>query len=169
MPKKNQVFLLLGSNINPRLDFIRESIERIEKQIGIILNKSHLYETEPWGFESASQFLNQVIEVQTICSVTKIHSQTRQIELEMGRVKVPDPGYASRNIDIDILYFNQEVFHSDELTIPHPRLQQRKFTLIPLVEIAPEFKHPVFKVSQRELLEKCTDRGTVRIYQTEQS
>ncbi|MFA5418324.1 MAG: 2-amino-4-hydroxy-6-hydroxymethyldihydropteridine diphosphokinase [Bacteroidales bacterium] len=169
MPKKNQVFLLLGSNINPRLDFIRESIERIEKQIGIILKNSHLYETEPWGFESDTLFLNQVIEVQTIRSVIDVHSQTRQIELEMGRLKVPGTRYTSRNIDIDILYFNQEVLHSNELTIPHPRLHVRRFTLIPLVEIVPEFRHPVFKLSQRELLEKCTDQGIVRSYQTEQS
>jgi 2-amino-4-hydroxy-6-hydroxymethyldihydropteridine diphosphokinase len=169
MPKKNQVFLLLGSNVHPRLEFIRKSFELLEQRLGKVLSASGLYESEPWGFEADTFFLNQVIQVQSDYSATEVHQLTRHIEMELGRAKAAGEGYCSRNIDIDLLYFNNEVIHSDDLVIPHRRLHERKFTLMPLVEIASGFIHPVFKVNQLELLKRCEDQGKVWHYQMEQA
>lgn len=169
MPKINHVFFLLGSNINPRLGYIGKSAELIEEYIGKILCQSDLYESEPWGFEADTNFLNQVIEVHTVFSADEVHNKAQQIERQMGRKKGSGEGYSSRNIDIDLLYFNDEVIHTENLVIPHPRLHERKFTLMPMVEIAPEFIHPVFKVSQRELLSRCSDQGSVWLYQKVQA
>jgi len=169
MPKKNQVFLLLGSNVHPRSGFIRKSFELIEQRLGKVLSASGLYESQPWGFEADTFFLNQVIQVQTGYSAIEVHELTRHIEMELGREKAVGEGYSSRNIDIDLLYFNDEVVNFHDLVIPHPRLHLRKFTLMPLVEMASGFIHPVFKVNQLELLNQCEDQGKVWHYQMEQA
>ena len=140
----------------------------LEQRLAKVLSASGLYESEPWGFEADTFFLNQVIQVQTGYSAIQVHELTRHIEMELGRVKAVGEGYCSRNIDIDLLYFNNEVIHSDDLVVPHQRLHERKFTLTPLVEVASGFIHPIFKVNQLELLNRCEDQRKVWHYQMEQ-
>ena len=153
--------MLLGSNLGDRKDIFRKSAEMIEERIGIIQKKSSLYESEPWGFESSSGFLNQVLVVQTAMDPWEILNQIKQIESFLGRKRSHTGKYISRTIDIDILFYDKEVYQTQDLTIPHPLLQERRFTLLPLEEIAPEYVHPGFNKNIRELLEDCPDHSTV--------
>ncbi len=165
MQKLNQVFILTGSNTEPRQAAIELALKEIQAHLGEIVCVSSLYESEPWGFSANTNFLNQVLEVSTSLSAAEILQITQQIELALGRNKKSKSGYSSRIIDIDLLYYNSEIIETGELTIPHPRMHERKFTLLPLVEIAPDFMHPIKNESQKNLLAKCNDSGKVWRYQ----
>ena len=151
----NIVYLLLGANIgNPNKQLDDAKIE-IEDRIGKITSSSSIYESEAWGVENQPVFLNQVIQVETELSANKVLNDILKIELLLGRIR--GQRWGSRIIDIDILYYNSDIIHSDELQVPHPYIQERNFTLIPLVEIAADYIHPIFKKSNKELLEESTD------------
>jgi 2-amino-4-hydroxy-6-hydroxymethyldihydropteridine diphosphokinase len=162
----NKAYLLLGSNIEPRTEYIEKAEMNIIRAVGKIIRKSEVYESGPWGFEAETLFLNRVLEVSTNLSPEMVLQNILAIEQEMGRERSPGT-YTSRNIDIDILYFNNQVVENKFLSIPHPRLHQRRFTLLPLSEIAPGYIHPVLKMSNNELLDKCEDRSTVLKYKSE--
>ncbi|GGE35432.1 MULTISPECIES: 2-amino-4-hydroxy-6-hydroxymethyldihydropteridine diphosphokinase [Sphingobacterium] len=151
----NIVYLLLGANIgNPNKQLDDAKIE-IEDRIGKITSSSSIYESEAWGVENQPVFLNQVIQVETELSANKVLNDILKIELLLGRIR--GQRWGSRIIDIDILYYNSDIIHTDELQVPHPYIQERNFTLIPLVEIAADYIHPIFKKSNKELLEESTD------------
>lgn len=158
---ENTIFILLGSNLGDRKAFLAQARKAIEQQCGKILATSHLYETAPWGFESDDWFFNQVIEIETDYNADQLLEKLLAIETSLGRTRKA-ARYSSRNIDIDLLYFGDQVFNSTKLKVPHPRLHLRKFTLLPLCEIAPEFIHPVLQKSQLELLHQLTDESVVR-------
>jgi len=120
---------------------------------------------EPWGFESNDLFWNQVLEISTNLSPEEVLVQTQQIELELGRIRKPDQ-YDSRLIDIDILFYGDQIISLENLIVPHPRIQERKFALVPLCEIASELIHPVFQKSIRQLLEECADKLNVEKVKT---
>ena len=159
------VFILLGSNMGDRECLVNQACAMIEKRCGEVVAKSRLYESEPWGFEAEQWFLNQVIEVSTSLSPDVLMNGLLAIEKELGRDRsTPHQGYASRPIDLDILYFGDKIIDTQLVTAPHPRLHQRRFTLLPLCDIAADFVHPVLKLTGRELLERCEDSGKVKIY-----
>jgi 2-amino-4-hydroxy-6-hydroxymethyldihydropteridine diphosphokinase len=122
--------------------------------------ESSVYESEPWGFVSENAFLNQVLLYETMLTPCEILQTIKTIETENGRIHSKD-GYSSRNLDIDILFYDNMVLNSADLTIPHSMLHRRRFTLLPLLEIAPNLVHPVFALNIKQLLEKCKDSGTV--------
>ena len=163
-----EVFLLLGSNQGDRKEFISKALEMISAKAGTILCKSAVYETEPWGFEDPVPFLNQVIEISTEHTPAEVLEQLLNIETQLGRIR-PFDGcgcsvqvpYMSRTIDLDILFFGQKLVFTDQLMIPHPRLHERKFSLIPMNEIAPDFIHPLLKKTISVLLHDCLDRSRV--------
>ncbi len=131
---------------------------------GITIKKeSEIYETAAWGKEDQEAFLNQVIEVETGKSPQRVLFIVNMIEKEMGRERFEKWG--SRLIDIDILYFGDIVFEEDNLLIPHPEIQNRRFTLAPLVEIAPQFLHPKLEKTQAQLLAECPDALAVEVYE----
>lgn len=165
--KMHKCHLLLGSNLGDRAGNIFYALNLIELQIGKISAVSAFYETEPWGFNTAELFLNKVALVETNHSPHKVLILIHQIEKNMGRERVTGSDYASREIDIDILFFDDEIVNSETLVIPHPHLQNRKFALIPLAEISPQKIHPLFKKNIRQLLEECSDNLIVRIYKPE--
>ncbi|WP_256962471.1 2-amino-4-hydroxy-6-hydroxymethyldihydropteridine diphosphokinase [Sphingobacterium cellulitidis] len=145
----------MGANIgNPNKQLDDAKIE-IEDRIGKITSSSSIYESEAWGVENQPVFLNQVIQVETELSANKVLNDILKIELLLGRIR--GQRWGSRIIDIDILYYNSDIIHTDELQVPHPYIQERNFTLIPLVEIAADYIHPIFKKSNKELLEESTD------------
>ena len=160
-----KVVLGLGSNLGDRQQYLLKALERIETTIGRISRKSALYETVSWGFSAEEKFLNQVIITETELSPAEVLKQILQIESECGRVRQHGSDYTSRTLDIDILYFGDLIISEDDLVIPHPRLENRKFVLLPLVETDPEFVHPVLKKTNRMLLMECTDNLDVKFYE----
>ncbi len=142
---KNNIFILLGSNLGDRQALLSLARQAIQAQCGKILKLSHLYETAPWGgFESDNWFLNQVIEIESVMDANQLLYSLLEIEKNLGRIRT-SMQYSSRNIDIDLLYFGDEMINSAQLKVPHPRLHLRKFTLLPLCEIAANFMHPLLQ------------------------
>lgn len=160
-------YLLLGSNIEPRISFLKKAEQEIQQRIGKLIKTSGIYETAPWGFEDATSFLNKVLLVSTELGADAMLEIIHNIEEEMGRVR-KGASYSSRTIDIDILYYEAEVVKSNRLQIPHPRLHLRKFTLLPLVEIAPDFLHPKFHLTNKKLLRECTDELEVKLFKDQE-
>jgi 2-amino-4-hydroxy-6-hydroxymethyldihydropteridine diphosphokinase len=156
-------YLLLGSNTGNRLNYIRQAALSMALYAGNIMDHSSVYETEPWGFENGTAFLNQVIEVQTSLGPDELINKIMQAELELGRVRIiNEAGYSDRSIDIDLLFFGQQIINRPGLIVPHPLMHQRMFTLVPMSEIAPEFIHPVFKKNIMQLITECPDRLKVK-------
>ncbi|MDP2337972.1 MAG: 2-amino-4-hydroxy-6-hydroxymethyldihydropteridine diphosphokinase [Bacteroidota bacterium] len=152
-----KLYLLLGGNLGDKQKIFSDARARLNEKVGKITALSAVYETEPWGFQSEDVFWNQVMEISTNLSPEEVLRQTQQIELELGRVRKTNQ-YDSRKIDIDILFYGDQVVEQENLSIPHPRIQERKFALIPLNEINPELIHPVFQKSIRQLLQECGDQ-----------
>ncbi len=156
----NKAYLLTGGNMGNRQENLATANESIEQQCGDIINASSLYETAAWGKNDQPSFLNQVLEIQTSLSPRQLLKKILYIEKQIGRVRKEK--YGPRVIDIDILLFNDEIYNYPSLKIPHPELQNRRFALVPLAEIAPENVHPVFKKTITELLAICPDKLTVK-------
>lgn len=151
-----KLYTLLGGNLGDKQRVFSEAWARLSQQVGTITNQSAIYETEPWGFESEDIFWNQVLEISTALSPEEVLQQTQQIEHELGRIRKAAQ-YDSRIIDIDILFYGDHIIQTENLIVPHPRIQERKFALVPLCEIAAELVHPVLQKSIQQLLEECTD------------
>ncbi len=153
----NSVIFSLGSNQGNKTNYLEKAVVEIEQRIGKISLKSFIYETEPVGFESNDSFLNACIEVETNLHPIEILAITQQIEIENGRLVKSRSGYASRTLDIDIIFFNSLIVKSETLQIPHPRYPERLFVLIPLCAIAPEFIDPTNGLTIKQLKDVCSD------------
>jgi len=160
-----EVFILLGSNRGKREDHIFKALELIRIQAGEVIHKSALYESPPWGFEDPTPFLNLVVEIETTRDPQDLLDQLLNIEIKLGRIRLVDgkpPTYSGRTIDIDILFYGQHLIFTDSLMIPHPRIHERRFALVPLNDIAPEFVHPLLKKTISVLLLDCRDLAKVK-------
>lgn len=155
------VYLSLGTNLGERELNLKSAIKEIGA-LGSIIQISAVYETEPWGFSSENKFLNMVVEIQTNIPACQLIKECLNIEAILGRTRGSAWGYESRIIDIDILFFGDEVVNQDKLTIPHPYIQERRFILEPLNEIAPNLLHPVLCKTVSELLLICSDQCSVQ-------
>ena len=153
----NKVYLLLGSNLGDRLDRLATAREQIRSTVGKIIAESSIFETESWGFEG-EDFLNQCILVESGLKPQTVLDEIITIENIMGRERTLE-GYENRIIDIDILFYNQEIVQTPELVIPQNDLENRRFVLEPLNEIASGLVHPVIKKEIRILLSECKDRS----------
>jgi 2-amino-4-hydroxy-6-hydroxymethyldihydropteridine diphosphokinase len=151
----NKAYLLIGGNMGDRLANLENAKKAIEKDLGKILCTSSIYETAAWGIEDQPAFLNQALYIETKLDAKDLMNMLLQIEKNMGRIRLQPLG--PRTIDLDIIFFNDEIMNTDNLTIPHPSMQKRNFVLTPLNEIAPDFIHPVFKRSIAQLLIDCED------------
>lgn len=159
------VFVLLGSNLGDRELLVNQACKMIEERCGKIVAKSRLYESEPWGFKAEHWFLNQVVKVETSLLPDALMLVLLDIEKELGRDRsMPHEGYVSRPMDLDILYFGNEIIDTQMVIAPHPRLHQRRFTLLPLCDVAPDFVHPIMRKTNLQLLDECQDAGKVNIY-----
>jgi tRNA 2-selenouridine synthase len=150
-----QSYILLGSNAGDRAHQLKEALNQITQQVGAVLQVSHIYETKAWGNEAQEDFLNQVICIETTYTPQKLLANLLKIEQQMGRVR--HEKWAPRTIDLDILFYEDDIIDEPQLIIPHPFLHLRRFTLVPLVELAPQQIHPILKKTFRELLEDCED------------
>lgn len=154
MAKK--AYLLLGSNMGSRAGRLLQAIQAINEQAGRVVKVSGLYETEPWGIAEQEAFLNCAVELETNLAAEELLATLLAIEIQLGRTREV-PKYGPRVIDIDIILFEDEVVDTPTLTLPHPAMAQRMFTLIPLVEIAADAIHPGYKKTIKQLLDECTD------------
>ena len=158
----NKAYLLLGGNIDNRLNNLKKARELLQQDVGEIIECSGIYETAAWGNIAQPVFLNQVLLIETILSAEETMHKILFIEKKMGRIRTQKN--ASRMIDIDILFFNKEVIKTRNLTIPHPEIQNRNFVLHPLKELIPGFEHPVLHRTIHELFLECSDTLAVKLY-----
>lgn len=158
------IYLLLGSNLGDRESILRRAIEELKGKGFSIKKNSSIYETEPWGIKDQPVFLNIVIEGRWSSSPEELLALCQNTEILLGRVRTVKWG--ERILDIDILYFGNSMVSTESLMIPHPGIPGRRFTLIPLNEIAGKKQHPVLKKTTLELLEGCEDDIGVKFYST---
>jgi 2-amino-4-hydroxy-6-hydroxymethyldihydropteridine diphosphokinase len=151
-----KAYLLLGGNLNDRYFYITSALELIRSLAGTIIEKSSFYETAPWGFKAENFFLNQVVAVETILEPADLFQAIVEIENRLGRTR-NGIQFSSRTIDIDILFYEDRVILTESLSIPHPKIKERRFVLKPMCEINPSFIHPIEKKTLKELLNSCTD------------
>lgn len=143
-----------------RMAHLNKAIQMLCKQIGTIKRKSSFYETEAWGLTDQPAFINAVLVIQTALPPLFLLKKLLAIEKWMGRKR--EQKWGPRIIDLDILYYNSNMFQHTDLCVPHPGLPVRRFTLMPLCEVIPGFVHPFFKVSNRTLLQLCPDKKEVK-------
>jgi 2-amino-4-hydroxy-6-hydroxymethyldihydropteridine diphosphokinase len=158
-----RVFLGLGTNLGDREANLKRAVDSIIDNIGPVVHLSSVYETEPWGFRSEDLFLNMVAEVETKLKPSGLLGRILMIEANMGRLR-SGKEYSSRIIDLDILLYGEVIMETKSLVIPHPKLHERRFVLVPLCEIAPDLMHPVLKKKIKTLLQECKDNGVVRLH-----
>ncbi|MEP5614205.1 MAG: 2-amino-4-hydroxy-6-hydroxymethyldihydropteridine diphosphokinase [Cyclobacteriaceae bacterium] len=157
----NGIYLLLGSNLGDRLGNLRTASKFLQTNSIRILNESSVYETEPWGTAEQPWFLNVVLQVETSLSEGELLESCLATEKKMGRVR--GKKWGERLIDIDILYYHNSTMEAENLQLPHPEIPNRRFTLIPMCELAPNQLHPTSKLTQAEMLTKCADELDCRI------
>lgn len=154
----HQVVLMIGGNLGDREQLLKEALLGLA-EIGKIEMLSSIYETEAWGQASEAGYLNQAVVLRTDRSPIEFLRSVQQIENRLGRVRKEKWG--DRTMDIDMIYVDDMVYHDQDLTLPHPRMAERNFVLVPLVEILPDYIHPIFGVSNRDLLRRCKDEKKV--------
>jgi len=156
--KIRMIYLSLGSNLGDRFAYIEKAIEKIQAQVGEVKKLSPVYETPAWGYEGAP-FLNACIGITSQKSPEEVLDILLSIERSLGRVRNQKEGYADRSIDLDILFYDDLVFESSKLQLPHPRLALRQFILTPMQDIAGELLHPKLHKSINALKEACPDEA----------
>ena len=156
----NKAYLLTGGNIGDREQYLANAREQIALECGNVTKTSSLYETAAWGKTDQPAFLNQALEIQTTLNARQLIRHLLKVEKKMGRIR--EEKYGERVIDIDIIFFNNEIHNTSFLKIPHPEMQNRRFVLMPLAEIAPDAVHPAFLKTVTELLRDCPDTLEVR-------
>jgi 2-amino-4-hydroxy-6-hydroxymethyldihydropteridine diphosphokinase len=156
----NKAYLLTGGNIGDRKQYLATACEQIAIECGAVTKASSLYETAAWGKTDQPAFLNQALEIQTKLNARQLIRHLLKVETKLGRIR--EEKYGERVIDIDIIFFNNEIHQTTFLKIPHPEMQNRRFVLMPLAEIAPAAVHPVFLKTVTELLHDCPDMLEVR-------
>jgi 2-amino-4-hydroxy-6-hydroxymethyldihydropteridine diphosphokinase len=157
---KETVYLLLGSNLNNPLQQLAEARKQIERSIGSICSSSSVYQTAPWGKTDQPDFFNQVLKITSALEPVAAMEKILTIETRMGRLR--SEKNAARTIDIDILFWGKQVIRHPKLTVPHPRIAERRFVLTPLNELSPAWKDPVSGLSMHQWLLSCKDPLNVK-------
>jgi 2-amino-4-hydroxy-6-hydroxymethyldihydropteridine diphosphokinase len=162
MKSQHQVILSIGSNQGNRLENIERCLQLIHQEIGTVIKVSKLYEAPSWGFDSDA-FYNCALVLNTFSSAHKILMQVLNIEERLGRIRSNNLGYQSRSIDIDLIAFDEEVIDSEQLQIPHPLMQNRKFVLLPMQDLNVDWEHPILRKKIAELLDVSPDQSECEV------
>ena len=153
------VYIALGTNLGERLNNLLAAIEAMAPEVSV-LAESHIYETPPWGYEDQPAFLNMVVKAETGLEPEALLNFLKQLEVELGREQ--NFRWGPRLIDLDILFYDDLILDTPPLVIPHPRLHERAFVLVPLADVAPDLTHPVFQRSVNDLLVEIDPQGIAR-------
>lgn len=160
------VYLSLGSNQGDRVGYIQQAASLLDAVDGInIIRTSSFYETEPWSMDSNFWFVNAVLEIKTSFCAQDLLNHCQRIEKQLGR-KPTDKGYSDRTIDIDILFYNKDIINDENLIVPHKYLHLRAFTLVPLLELIPNFEHPILHKTISQLHNDLENPEMVFLYGT---
>jgi 2-amino-4-hydroxy-6-hydroxymethyldihydropteridine diphosphokinase len=160
---KNTAYLSLGSNVGNREKYLKEAIKLLNQHHDIdVMKVSSIYETEPVGFTEQGEFLNLVLEINTSLSAETLLHQCLQVEKDLGRER--EFRWGPRIIDLDILLYNQENIETEKLIVPHPRMHERAFVLVPLAELSQTIKHPKLETPLSALLDEIPDKEGVRLW-----
>lgn len=162
MQYMNKVFLLIGGNMGDRLQNLHQAISLLSAAVGPVIQQSAVYETAAWGKTDQPAFLNQALLLSSRLSAQELIVTVLSVEEQMGRHRTEK--FGPRVIDIDIMFYNEDVINEPHLTIPHPQMQNRRFALVPLNELAPQMVHPVLNKTLEELLLECKDELPVVNY-----
>ncbi len=154
------VYIALGSNLGDRLAHLKEAIASLSPQLDVKA-KSHVYETPPWGYQDQDPFYNQVLKAKTYLAPEPLLKHLKRLEVALGRQPSFENG--PRSIDIDMLFYDDLVMTTPVITLPHPRLHERGFVLLPLMDIAPDLVHPVRQKSVREMIAACDLTGIKQV------
>lgn len=157
----NGIFLLLGTNLGDRLENLSLARDHLARAAGPVAKASAVYQTAPWGNTDQPEFYNQVLKVDTTSTPRELLTIALAIEQQMGRIR--EVKWGARIIDIDILFYNNQVVNEPDLVLPHPGIPLRRFTLVPLAEIAGDFVHPILNKTCKHLLRICADSSKVDI------
>jgi len=158
----HRVFIGIGANIEPRKERMLQAFQSLQ-EFGFIEKQSSIYETTPYGFTEQSDFLNAVVLLRTELGLTPLHNALQIMEKKLGRTERPK--WHEREIDFDILFYDDVIIHTQSLIVPHPELQNRAFVLVPMNEITPDFIHPVFKKNIATILEQLSyDKDSIHLY-----
>ena len=152
----SKVYLSIGSNKGNRSVLINKAIDEIEKKVGIIISRSSIYQSKSWGFDS-NDFYNLCLLIDTEIMPKSLLINLKKIEKSMGREDI-DGSYSDRFIDIDILFYDNIITDLEDLKIPHPKIEIRKFILVPMLEIADDYVHPILNKTIKELYNDCSDK-----------
>lgn len=163
MQYMNKVFLLIGGNMGDRLQNLHQAITLLSAACGPVIQQSAVYETAAWGKTDQAAFLNQALLLTTELSAQELITTVLSVEEQLGRHRFEK--FGPRVIDIDIMFYNEDIINEPHLTVPHPQMQNRRFALIPLNELAPSFVHPVLKKTMKELLIECKDELPVILFE----
>lgn len=162
MKIQHQIILSIGTNQGEKLENIEQAIDLIHSEIATVVKVSKLYESPSWGFESAI-FYNCAVLVHSCKPISEILEEILQAEKKLGRIRNGAEGYQARIIDIDIISFDEEVIATENLTVPHPRMQDRKFVLLPMKDLKTDFVHPILNKNVSELISRCQDNSECKI------
>ena len=153
----SKVYLSIGSNKGNRSVLINKAIDEIDKKIGKIISRTSIYQSKSWGFDS-NDFYNLSLLIDTNIEPKSLLINLKKIEKSMGREDI-DGSYSDRFIDIDILFYDNIIIDLEDLKIPHPKIEIRKFVLVPMLEIADDYVHPILNKTIKQLDNDCDDKG----------
>lgn len=162
MTSQSQIILSLGSNLGDRLEALRKALAEIHQSVGVVVRVSKVYETPPWGFES-DPFFNMIAVIHSVYEADEVIEKVLEVEKRLGRVRTEESGYTARIIDIDVIAIDESIIESEKLQVPHPRMHERLFVLVPMRDLNLHWRHPILQKYLPELVKVSEDKSNYKV------